>query len=55
MPVYKVHSGRNEKLVVGRSFDDARKKSGYKNPDQVDLVSKRLNEKLKQKLKKYKK
>ena len=36
--VYKVWSGRYSKLVIAKTSDQARRSSGYKDVDQVDLV-----------------
>ena len=44
MPVYKVWNGRYNRIVVARSYFDARKKSGYVNVDQIDRIAKRVKD-----------
>ena len=41
MPVYRVYHGRYSKVVVARSFLDARKKSKYADVDQINRMAKR--------------
>jgi len=38
MKIYKVWSGRYSKLVVAKNTQDAIRKSGYKDVDQVDAL-----------------
>ena len=44
MPVFKVWNGRYSKIVVARSYWDARKKSKYADVDQIDRLAKRLKD-----------
>ena len=44
MPVFKVWKGRYSKVVVARSYWDARKKSKYADVDQIDRLAKRVKD-----------
>lgn len=44
MPVYRVYHGRYSKVVVARSYWDARKKSKYVDVDQINRICKRVKD-----------